>query len=33
MSIGKNLAKYRKAKRLTQEELGEKLGVTKLAVS
>ena len=33
MSIGKNLAKYRKAKRLTQEELGEKLGVTNQAVS
>lgn len=33
MSIGKNIAKYRKAKRLTQEELGEKLGVTNQAVS
>lgn len=33
MSIGKNIAKYRKAKGLTQEELGEKLGVTNQAVS
>ncbi len=33
MSIGKNIAKYRKAKGLTQEELGTKLGVTNQAVS
>ena len=33
MSIGKNIAKYRKAKDLTQEELGAKLGVTNQAVS
>lgn len=33
MSIGKNIAKYRKAKKLTQEELGAKLGVTNQAVS
>ena len=33
MSIGKNTAKYRKAKGLTQEELGAKLGVTNQAVS
>ena len=33
MSIGKNIAKYRKEKGLTQEELGEKLGVTNQAVS
>ena len=33
MSIGKNIAKYRKAKGLTQEELGAKLGVTNQAVS
>lgn len=33
MSIGKNIAKYRKAKGLTQEELGSKLGVTNQAVS
>lgn len=33
MSIGKNIAKYRKEKNLTQEELGEKLGVTNQAVS
>ncbi len=33
MSIGKNIAKYRKAKNLTQEELGCKLGVTNQAVS
>lgn len=33
MSIGKNIAKYRKAKNLTQEELGIKLGVTNQAVS
>ena len=33
MSIGKNIAKYRKAKGLTQEELGAKLGVTNQSVS
>ncbi len=33
MSIGKNIAKYRKAKNLTQEELGAKIGVTNQAVS
>ena len=33
MSIGKNIAKYRKSKGLTQEELGAKLGVTNQAVS
>ncbi len=33
MSIGKNIAKYRKIKNLTQEELGVKLGVTNQAVS
>ena len=33
MRIGKNIAKYRKAKGLTQEELGAKLGVTNQAVS
>ena len=33
MSIGENIAKYRKAKGLTQEELGAKLGVTNQAVS
>lgn len=33
MSIGKNIAKYRKALSLTQEELGEQLGVTNQAVS
>ena len=33
MSIGKNIAKYRKAKGLTQKELGAKLGVTNQAVS
>ena len=33
MSIGKKIAKYRKAKGLTQEELGAKLGVTNQAVS
>ncbi|MBQ8344009.1 MAG: helix-turn-helix transcriptional regulator [Clostridia bacterium] len=33
MSIGKNIAKYRKAKGFTQEELGERLGVTNQAVS
>lgn len=33
MSIGKNIAKYRKALGLTQEELGAKLGVTNQAVS
>ena len=33
MSIGKNIAKYRKAKGLTQEELGTKLGVSNQSVS
>ena len=33
MSIGKNIAKYRKAKGFTQEKLGAKLGVTNQAVS
>ena len=33
MSIGKNIAKYRKVRGLTQEELGTKLGVTNQAVS
>lgn len=33
MSIGKNIAKYRKALSLTQEELGARLGVTNQAVS
>ena len=33
MSIGKNIAKYRKAKGFTQEELGAKLGVSNQAVS
>jgi transcriptional regulator with XRE-family HTH domain len=33
MSIGKNIAKYRKAKGITQEELGAKLGITNQAVS
>ena len=33
MSIGKNIAKHRKAKGFTQEELGAKLGVTNQAVS
>lgn len=33
MSIGKNIAKYRKKLGLTQEELGMKLGVTNQAVS
>ena len=33
MSIGKNIAKYRKAKGFTQEELGARLGVTNQAVS
>ena len=33
MSIGENIAKYRKAKSLTQEQLGELLGVTNQAVS
>ena len=28
MSVGKNIAKYRKARGLTQAELGETLGVT-----
>ena len=33
MSIGENIARYRKAKSLTQEQLGELLGVTNQAVS
>ena len=33
MEIGKNIAKYRKAKGWTQEELGSRLGVTNQAVS
>lgn len=33
MSIGKNIAKYRKSAGLTQEELGVKLGVTNQSVS
>lgn len=33
MSIGKNIAKYRKAKNLTQTELGEMLSVSNQAVS
>ena len=33
MSIGKNIAKHRKALGLTQEELGVRLGVTNQAVS
>lgn len=33
MNIGKNIAKYRKANGLTQEELGEKLGVSNQSVS
>ncbi|MBQ9743873.1 MAG: helix-turn-helix transcriptional regulator [Clostridia bacterium] len=33
MSIGKNIARYRKAKKLTQEELGARLGITNQAVS
>ena len=33
MSIGKNIAKYRKSLRLTQEAFGENLGVTNQAVS
>ena len=33
MSIGKNIAKYRKARGFTQEELGAKLGVTNQGVS
>ena len=33
MSIGKNIAKYRKKLRLTQEALGEKLGITNQSVS
>ena len=31
--IGKFIAKHRKLKELTQEELAEKLGITKNAVS
>ena len=33
MSIGKNIAKYRKAKGLTQEDLGAKIGVSNQSVS
>ena len=33
MSISKNIAKYRKIKGFTQEELGSMLGVTNQAVS
>ena len=33
MNIGQNIAKYRKQRNLTQEQLGEKLGVTNQAVS
>ena len=33
MSIGKNIAKYRKAKELTQEELGTTIGVSNQSVS
>lgn len=33
MSMGKNIAKFRKRKGFTQEELGQKLGVTNQAVS
>ena len=33
MEIGKNIAKYRRAKGWTQEELGQRLGVTNQAVS
>ena len=33
ISIGKNIAKYRKSKGFTQEELGAKLGVTNQSVS
>lgn len=33
MSIGKNIAKFRKATKLTQEELGKQLGVSNQAVS
>ena len=33
MSIGGNIAKFRKEKGFTQDELGEKLGVTNQAVS
>ncbi len=33
MSIGKNIAKYRKKLRLTQEALGDKIGITNQAVS
>ncbi len=33
MSMGKNIAKFRKSKGFTQEELGQKLGVTNQAVS
>ena len=33
MSIGKNIAHFRKNKGYTQEELGQKIGVTNQAVS
>lgn len=33
MSIGSNIAKFRKEKGLTQNELGERLGVTNQAIS
>lgn len=33
MSIGKNIAKYRKSAKLTQEELGNQIGVSNQAVS
>lgn len=33
MSIGKNIAKYRKKLNLTQEALGDKLGITNQAIS
>jgi len=33
MSMGKNIAEFRKRKGFTQEELGQKLGVTNQAVS
>ena len=33
MSMGKNIAYFRKIKGYTQEELGQKIGVTNQAVS
>ena len=33
MSIGKNIAKFRKRKKMTQEEFGKTIGVTNQAVS